>query len=527
MKVRELLARVDRLAPFGLAERWDRVGLQVGELDADVGRLLVTLDPTADAVAEAERLGAGALLSHHPLWFDPLVQVTDDKHPGDLVLRLAGGRRALIAAHTNLDSTSGGLSDVLAEALGLEGTTPLAPAAVEWCKLVGFVPEGDADAVRAAIFAAGAGVIGGYVECSFAIPGEGTFLGTEGTRPAVGVAGAPQRTRELRLEAVFPRAARRAVLDAYAAAHPYEEPAFDVYPLEDEVRSVGIGRLGYLPEPATLAQFARDVAGVFGMPAVRFTGDAHAHVQKIAVVPGSGASFIDVAAGAAEVLVTGDVKYHDAGRAGRLGLALVDVPHERSEGFAMERWARRLADDLAADGVEVVFHQPPRHLWTRVALDQVGLPEEGDEPAPGEPGDVRNHDDAHMHLYVDGGSRGNPGPAAIAGRLVSPGGELEEEFSDTIGRATNNVAEYQALVTGLELALDHGVRKLTVFSDSELVVRQLSGRYKVKDKVMESFHGQALRLLGEFHEVEVRSIPREQNAAADALVNEALDRLQR
>ena len=134
-----------------------------------------------------------------------------------------------------------------------------------------------------------------------------------------------------------------------------------------------------------------------------------------------------------------------------------------------------------------------------------------------------NHADDHTLLYVDGGSRGNPGPAAIGGRLVGPDGEVQEEFADTIGRTTNNVAEYQALIAGLELALDREVHKLTVHSDSELICRQLTGRYKVKDENMRGYHAQARALLEQFQEVEIKCVRREENAEADRLVNEALD----
>jgi dinuclear metal center YbgI/SA1388 family protein len=518
MLVSDLLATVDRLAPFELAEPWDRVGLLVGSRAATVTSVVVALDPNEAALDEAARLNAEVVLCHHPLFFDPLPQVTDDAFAGRLALRAVREGRALIAAHTNLDKARGGLGDIICAALDLEGVTPLLPARMDWCKLVGFVPEGEADDVRQAIFAAGAGVIGDYIHCSFSLPGEGTFLGTEGTRPAVGKAGAEHRTGELRLEAVFPRAARRRVTDAFVAAHSYEEPAFDVYPVENEVRSQGLGRLGYLKAPQALEDFARSAAGLFGLPAVRFVGDAAHLVRRVAVMPGSGASAIDPAVGLADVLLTGDVKYHDADRAGREGLALVEVPHEISEGFALERWTQVLADALRTEGVEVTFCEQRRPLWQRLTVEAAG-----DETAAEREGLVGNHADDYVHLYVDGGARGNPGPAAIGGRLVSAEGGLLEEFADRIGEATNNVAEYQALITGLELALDRGVRKLTVFSDSELVVKQVSGDYKVKDQNMKTFHEQARILVMQFQEFEIKAIRREDNTAADRLVNQALD----
>jgi dinuclear metal center YbgI/SA1388 family protein len=518
MKLAAVLDAVDRVAPFELAEPWDSVGLQVGDPEAAVRAVLVALDPTAAAVDHAARRDCQALLVHHPLLREPLASVTADTHSGRLILHAASKGIAVIAAHTNVDKAHGGLADIVCGALNLEGVTPLAAARMDWSKLVGFVPESDLDAVRTAIFAAGAGTIGDYIHCSFSTPGEGTFRPGERAHPGVGEVGVEQRTGELRLEAVFPRALRRAVADAFVAAHSYEEPAFDVYPVDNEVRTAGLGRIGYLGGPRTLEEFAGEVGALFGMPAVHFTGDASRVIEGVAVVPGSGASLIDRAAAAGvSALVTGDIKYHDADLADRLGLALIDVPHEVAEGYALRHWSVQLAEALRRDKVTVTFLEQPRRLWHRLALS-------GEiEETMNDLARLHNHADDHMLLYVDGGSRGNPGPSAIAGCLIDPEGEVQEEFSDTIGIATNNVAEYQALIAGLELALDRQIRKLTVHSDSELVCRQLTGRYKVKDANMRGYHTQATALLEQFQEVEIKCIRREENAPADRLVNEALD----
>ncbi|HTX70010.1 MAG TPA: Nif3-like dinuclear metal center hexameric protein, partial [Thermoleophilia bacterium] len=346
-----------------------------------------------------------------------------------------------------------------------------------------------------------------------------TFQPTDRAHPSIGEVGKDQATGELRLEAVFPRAVRREVVDAFVAAHSYEEPAFDVYPVENEVRSLGLGRIGYLRQPVSLVEFARQVGAAFDLPAIRFTGDAERVVEAIAVVPGAGMSLLDDALRArVDVLVTGDIKYHDADRADRRGLALVDVPHEIAEGVAMQRWALQLDDALKRARVAVTFFAEPRRLWRRLPLAA-----EVQQAITQNNHTVHNHLDDHTLLYVDGGSRGNPGPAAIGGRLVGPDGELEEEFSDTIGTATNNVAEYQALIAGLELALDRKVRKVTVHSDSELVCKQLRGEYRVKDANLAGYHEQATRLLAQFQEATVKCIRREANAHADRLVNQALD----
>lgn len=568
MVVRDILDVVDRLAPFELAEPWDRVGLQVGSPGAAVGGVLVALDVDAAAFDAAARLDCQVVLAHHPVLFAPLTSLTDESAAGALALRAAREDVTVLVAHTNLDKARGGLGDVFASMLGLEDVRPLAPAPVDWCKLVGFVPADAADVVRAAVFAAGGGRIGAYEHCSFATPGQGTFRGGEGATPVVGEAGRDEKVAELRLEVVFPRRLRRAVLDAYVAAHPYEEPAFDVYEVADEVTSLGLGRVGELRRPQVLSQLAAEVAAILHLPAVRMSAGPEREVRRLACVPGSGASLIDAAAASADALVTGDVKYHDARRALDLGLGLVDAPHDVVEDACLARWAETLSDALAPDGVRVETHRTFTPVWAVVpggapaplprpalrlvhsrdmAADGAGLgaAEEDDSAntspgtaagadeargtgagpdAEGEPVLPANRDDMHHHLYTDGGARGNPGPAGIGARLLTAEGTLVDELSDVIGDATNNVAEYEALLAGLGLALDRGVERLTVFLDSELVVRQLKGEYKVKNADLKALHAEAARRLHGFREVEVKHIRREQNADADRLVNQALDR---
>jgi dinuclear metal center YbgI/SA1388 family protein len=551
--LRDVIEAVDRLAPFELAEPWDKVGLQVGSPDSAVAAVLVSLEADGDALDAAQRLGCQVVIAHHPLLFEPLTRLTDESLPGALALRAARGDIAVVVAHTNLDKARGGLGDTFAAMLGLEDVRPLAPAPVDWCKLAGFVPADAAEDVRAAVFAAGAGRIGDYEHCSFVTAGQGTFYAGGGASPVVGEKGRDEAVAELRVEVVFPRRLRREVLDAYVAAHPYEEPAFDVYQVENEVASLGLGRVGALARPQVLSQFAVEVAAELHLPAVRVSSGPEREVRRVACVPGSGASLIEAAAATADILVTGDVKYHDALRAHELGLGLVDVPHDVAEDAALARWSDALADALGRDGVRVEIHRVASPVWAtlpggapvarpRPALrlvhseSQGGDSSEGEGASPevspgigleepaGEPVQPTNRDDMHHHLYTDGGARGNPGPAGIGARLLTAEGMLVDELSDVIGDATNNVAEYEALLAGLELALDRGVERLTVFMDSELVVRQLTGQYKVKNADLKALHTEAARRLRGFREVDVKHIRREQNGDADRLVNEALDR---
>jgi dinuclear metal center YbgI/SA1388 family protein len=537
MLIHDILGVIDGLAPFDLAEPWDHVGLQVGSRGMDVNGVLVTLEADDAAFDAASRLGCGLVLAHHPLIFSPLERVTEDSTPGRLALRAARDGFAVVIAHTNLDKAKGGVADVVAGMLGLESTQPLQPASVDWLKLIGFVPPDDADLVRKALFSAGAGVIGQYEHCSWSASGQGSFLPKEGANPTIGQVGRDETTDELRVEVVFPRRLRRRVQAAYVAAHPYEEPAFDVVAVDDVLPGLGLGRLGVLPVATSLAAFAADVAAVLRQPSLRYAGDGAREVRRVAVLPGSGAAAIAAGVGEiADVLVTADGKYHEAREALAAGLALVDAPHDATEQEAVVRWSETLADALGSHGVRVETHRAAGELW-RPAAPAATAPGCGASPSvasaarppagergPGQPtARLANPHDARFQLFTDGGARGNPGPAGIGARLLTAEGELVEELGDAIGKATNNVAEYQALLAGLELALDHGVQRLDVFMDSELIVRQISGQYRVKEPTLKALHEQATRLLHRFHEVEVSHVPRERNSEADGLVNQAID----
>jgi ribonuclease HI len=214
----------------------------------------------------------------------------------------------------------------------------------------------------------------------------------------------------------------------------------------------------------------------------------------------------------------------------------VDAPHGATEQEAVLRWAQTFADALGAGTRVETFRNPAVSVWESLEVALAGAAAPPAAPAPAAatapasapapaavPTRPVNRDDARHHLYTDGGSRGNPGPAGIGARLLTASGDVVEELADFIGTATNNVAEYQALLAGLDLALDRGVERLDVFMDSELVVRQVNGQYKVKDAGLKPLHAQACLLLSRFHEVDVKHVRREQNAEADRLVNEAID----
>jgi putative NIF3 family GTP cyclohydrolase 1 type 2 len=253
---------VARLAPPDLADDWDNVGLLVGDASARVRRVLVALEASASVLEEAARRGAQALVVHHPVIFKPVRKVVTTDVVGGLVLKLAAHGIALIAAHTNLDRSPEGTSRALADLVGLarEGERFLVPASQNHgCKFVVFVPEGHVDAVIEAAARAGAGVIGAYSHCTFRSPGVGTYIPLEGARPFAGKVGRLEQAAELRLECLVSRERLGALIEAVRAAHPYEEMAYDVYPLVEGEAQWGLGLIGALERPVTLGALARRV----------------------------------------------------------------------------------------------------------------------------------------------------------------------------------------------------------------------------------------------------------------------------
>ena len=344
-RVAEIAAALELTAPSALAEGWDNSGLQVGDPAARVSRVLVALTPLPEVFEEAEETGADFLLFHHPLLFAPLASVDTGSYPGDLLARAVRGGRAVYAAHTNLDAAPDGVSVALARALGLRGPLRVLSPRGSLSKLVVFVPEENAEEVAEALSGAGAGVIGDYTRCTFRTPGTGTFLPGAGTDPHIGERGQLERVREIRLETVVPAHAARRAAEAATAAHPYEETALDVYPVEGHPEGCGYGRVGTLPEPQTAAELQARVSDALGF-AARLVADPEPgrSVGRVAVLGGSGGSFVrEAAASGAEAYVSGDLDYHDALLAESLGLAAIDAGHAATELPSLGPLADRLA----------------------------------------------------------------------------------------------------------------------------------------------------------------------------------------
>jgi dinuclear metal center YbgI/SA1388 family protein len=353
VRVGEIVEVLESFVPLRLAEKWDNVGLQVGDGDWEVDTVLVSLNVDGEVVEEAKETGAGLVISHHPLIFGTVKSVTTDREPGCTIMGALRSEIAIYAAHTNADSACGGANDLLAEGLGLIQRRPLRAAEDKAeVKLVTFVPQEDVEAVRKAVCDAGGGIIGEYRDCSFRTKGTGTFFGTEGTEPAVGTKGRLEEVTEWRLEVVIAKGKLPEAMRALLESHPYETPAYDIYPLSSSNYQAGLGRIGILPKPIRAVDLAKRVKKLLALDSVRMTGEANVMVEKVAVCSGGGGDLLGDALGqGAEAYVTGDVKYHAARNATAEGMVVIDAGHGASE-LPVVRW---LAEQLEKKIPEVRF----------------------------------------------------------------------------------------------------------------------------------------------------------------------------
>lgn len=340
--IHDIADTLERWAPSGSAQSYDNVGLQVGDAARKVSRAVIALDCTCEVVEEAQAKGAELIITHHPLLFRPLKNLRAGSGPGGLALALAEAGVALYSIHTNLDAARGGVSFALAEQLGLENIDFMDDFPDALYKLVTFVPRAHADAVHEALAEAGAGSIGDYEACAFRSGGQGYFRPGEAANPAIGEAGGAMETvDEVRLEMEAPRWIIGRVVGALRSSHPYEEVAYDLYPVEQPYRNAGLGAVGMLPEAEPLEAFLQRVAKRLGAESLRYAGEPTAEVQRVAVCGGAGSSFVAKALNAgADAYVTSDVTYHtffdvlDA--RGRAQMAFIDAGHYETEAITEE-----------------------------------------------------------------------------------------------------------------------------------------------------------------------------------------------
>jgi dinuclear metal center YbgI/SA1388 family protein len=346
----------------GTAEPWDRVGLVCGDPADPVSRVLFAVDPDDSVVDQAIGIGAQLIVTHHPLLLRGVHTVATDTAKGRVLHRLIRAGIALFVIHTNADHARPGVTDAIAQALGVFGTEPLLPSPSGLDlrdKLVTFVPNAAVEGVIDALAVAGAGAVGDYERAAFLAPGSGTFRPRPGAVPHVGSVGRVEHVDEVMVQMIAPRRLRAGIIAALRSAHPYEEPAFDLFELAAEPSDMGAGRVGNLAAPATLGAFAERVAQVLPVTVagVRVSGDANQVVNRVAICGGSGDALLDAAAASgADVYLTSDLRHHRAGEhraAG--GCALIDVAHWAAEWMWLPQAAALLEQDAAADGIPLAI----------------------------------------------------------------------------------------------------------------------------------------------------------------------------
>lgn len=358
-KLLDVLEVLHRLYDPAWADGWDKVGLVAGDPHQPVATILFAIDPVEVVVDEAIAVGADLVVAHHPLLFSPVSSVAATTPKGRVIHRLIRHGIALVTAHTNADTPALGTNDAIARALGLYDSRVLLPtddAGLD--KVVTFVPSDAADAVRQALAEAGAGRIGDYDSASFTGVGTGRFRPLEGAQPTIGRVGELEVVPEERIEVMVPRALRADAVAALVAAHPYEEPAYDVIPLAQSRESArGHGRIGRLEEPTTLRDFARRVSEAFPATAagVRVAGDPDRTVATVAVGAGAGDSLLDLVAGTeADVYVTSDLRHHPAQDfVANTGKALIDLAHWAAEWAWLPVASQHVVAGLGAQGYTV------------------------------------------------------------------------------------------------------------------------------------------------------------------------------
>ena len=341
---------LDRFTPPELAAEWDNVGLLFGDGAVEVHRLLTCLTVTPAVVSEAVEEHADLIVTHHPILFRGTKRLSTGTPEGRLLWPLARAGISVYSPHTAFDNTVGGINDLLANRLSLADVAPLRRRdGVRMCKVVVFVPDADLGKVSDAMFAAGAGVIGQYDQCSFRIAGTGTFFGTESSNPTVGAKGRREDVSEWRLEVVCPEAVLASAISAMRRAHSYEEPAFDVYPLKPLPSGSGEGRVGMLTAPTTLRELAQTAKRELQAGAVQTVGDLNRPIRRVAIACGAAGEYLaDAVRAKADVFLTGEMRFHELLRAEIEGIALLLPGHYATERPGIEDLAVRLQKEFPA-----------------------------------------------------------------------------------------------------------------------------------------------------------------------------------
>lgn len=366
IKVKDCISQIEKIAPPKLAQGWDNTGLLVGDGNATVKKILLTIDITQEVVKEAKQAGCNFIISYHPVIWDGLKTVLKDS----VIYELVRSGISVYSIHTALDAVAGGVNDGLAEIIGIKNPQPIGDfveSNQNNYKLVVFVPANALQKVADAVFKAGAGWIGNYSHCSFCSAGEGTFLPLEGAKPAIGKKGRLEKVDEIRFESIVPAEKVADCLKAMRDTHPYEMPAFDVIKLQGFEDKIGLGRIGFLEKPVQLSVILKKIRSATGAKAAGIVGDKNRKVKKAAVCAGScGKLIMNVISEKCDLYLTGEIKHHQAIAAQEAGVTVVCLSHTVSERFILKKVAKELQKKLKDVKIAVSRKDKDPFEWTKV-----------------------------------------------------------------------------------------------------------------------------------------------------------------
>jgi len=335
MKIQDVISHLEQIAPPQLQENYDNAGFITGNANWDCKGILVALDATESVIQEAVEKKCNVVIAHHPIVFGGLKSLTGKNYVERTVIMAIKNDIAIYAIHTNLDNVIDGVNGKMADMLALVNRQILSPKKGLLKKLMVFVPQEAAETVRTALFDAGGGNIGNYRDCSFTTPGEGTFKAGEGTNPFSGSIGLRHTATEVKLEVVFQSWLESKLVQALLAAHPYEEVAYDIVPIENALLTTGSGLIGELTTAMDAAVLLAHIKKAFGLTVIRHTPLTGQPIKKVAVCGGAGSFLIKTAIKAgAQLYITADVKYHEFFDAEKR-LVIADIGHYESEQYTI------------------------------------------------------------------------------------------------------------------------------------------------------------------------------------------------
>ncbi len=350
VKCQTVVNILEELAPRKLAESWDNVGLLVGDGRQEVKKVMVCLDVPEWVVDEAVSKNVDMIIAHHPIIFSGMKKINNDNVLGRKLLKLIKNNISVYCTHTNYDIVKNGLNDAFADLLGFEEHQIIEETTQEkLLKLAVYVPQGYELKVMEAMSNAGAGFIGAYSHCSFRTNGVGTFKPTEGAKPFIGEANKLEEVQEYKLETIVPEKLLSKVLRDMQKVHPYEEVAYDIYELANKGKRQGVGRLVVLEHDKTLMELAEDIKQKLGISTIRLAGDRYKSVRKLALLNGAGNKFVNSAYfSGAQVLITGDMQYHEILDAVEMGISVIDAGHYATEKLMSKKIAEHLIERFNA-----------------------------------------------------------------------------------------------------------------------------------------------------------------------------------